>query len=1607
MTDSYQKLIAESTAAIIAQLPKDTKEEMREFTRRFFQKMPVMEIEALQPEEGAKIVQRAYQAMQQRKPGELHLSFAQEGAESSALILVNDDMPFLVDSVTAELNRHNLSPVKLIHPILHVKRDKKGRYEQVLPKAAEQAIVESCIYIELPVIHKGMTPDKIKEHLREVLSAVRRVVDDWKFMMTRVDDTLTEIASRDLNGKQQDEVEELSAFLNWMRDGNFIFLGAVDYDFSTDAERFKVVEGTELGLFSLEDFPMKPQGYSAMPAESRHFALMPNMLEITKSNTISVVHRPVHMDYIGIKRFDARGKVMGERRFLGLFTSGVYYQSTETIPILRRKMSRLLQQSNFDPNSHDGKALKTIIEFAPRDELFQMSEQDVFDYAIGVLSVEANPEVHLFMRRDLFERFVSCMVFIPRDRFNTGLRKKVSQIVTDSLNGELTDYYTQVTDSPLARLHLIVKTTPGKIPDVSVEELEAQLAEVTYRWSDMLKAELKDRFGEKEAQAIFHTYNNAFSQSYINQYPPSSALYDIVKIRDVIERGNLTLALYRRNGDSSNTLHLKFYNPEQQAALSDILPMLENLGFRVIDEHPFRITPQGAGAKAVWIRDFTLELRDHERNVDLDDLRTLLEEVLLRVWEGKADNDGFNALALLCGLNWRQITLLRAYSRYARQTSLTYSNKAMVEALTEHPEIAATLVEYFECRFDPEKGENCDKTQDTSRSEERDLHEEIEWLLGSVSNLEEDAILRVFRDLISSTWRTNYYQMNANGQPKDYISFKFNSANVPGLPLPRPFAEIFVYSRRVEGIHLRGGKVARGGLRWSDRREDYRTEILGLMKAQMVKNAVIVPVGSKGGFVVKHPPKEGGRDAMMQEGIECYQTYLRGLLDITDNLVEGKIVPPEHVVRYDEDDPYLVVAADKGTATFSDYANEISAEYNFWLGDAFASGGSVGYDHKKMGITARGAWVSVQRHFREMGIDCQKEDFSCIGIGDMSGDVFGNGMLLSEHTKLVGAFNHLHIFLDPNPDVKRSYAERKRLFEMPRSSWTEYQPSLISEGGGVFSRSDKKIDLTPQIRELLALDEEVESLSPNELISAMLKAPVDLLWNGGIGTYVKAESETHEQVGDRANNLLRVNGNELRCKIVGEGGNLGFTQLGRIEYARQGGRVNTDAIDNSAGVDCSDHEVNIKIAFRALLETGDYAMETRNGVLEEMTDEVARLVLRDNMLQTQAISTAQSQGAVQLEAQERMMNRLEAQGLLNRKVEFLPNTKQMQDRKIAGEPLTRPELSVLLSYAKMAIYDELLSSNLPDEEHLQDDLIRYFPKQMRENYEQQITHHRLKREIIATSLTNSIVNRAGITFFAQIHEDTGLPPCDIARAYIIARDAFEVRDMWRSIEACEEMMPAETSAEMFVQTSQFLERIVIWLLRNLPQPLDIAATMEQFVDGIDHYLKVCDSLVSNTLKKAYAEKKERFMEMQVPEEMAHRVARMEIASCALDVIKISDEQSLSIEQAGELYFQIGARLRLGWLRREASRMDVSNYWERLASKAIISELFDQQRRLAMTAAPKLCDVDGKCDNAIEKWQEMHAKTLQRFHGFIDDLKSAEAVTFPMLIIALRNVEAVG
>ena len=1512
--------------------------------------------------------------------------------------IVNDDMPFLVDSVTAELNRHELTVYLVIHPIISTRRDEAGRLLGLAdPQSGEGAAGESFMQVWINEQSSADKLEGIRAALEGVLADVRVAVADWPKMRDQVSSVLDalETAPPPL---PEEEIAEAAAFLEWLNADHFTYLGYREYDFSGEGEAatLSIRAGSGLGILRDDRASIFDglRNFATLPPEVRHFMRQSRLLMVTKANRRATVHRPVHMDTIGIKKFDEAGRVVGERLFVGLLTSTAYNRSSREIPLLRRKVANIIARAGFAASSHDGKALTHILETYPRDELFQISEDELLEIALGILHLQERQRTALFTRRDPFERFVSCLVFLPRDRYNTDLRLRIQDILAQAYDGRATAFFTHMGDGALVRLHIIVMTKPGAIPDVDPAEIEQRLVEVGRSWADHLQDALIEAKGEEQGLLALRRYATAFPVAYQERFGAHAAIFDIDRLDEALKTGSMTMNLYRPVEAPANQIGLKIYNTGDLIPLSDVLPVLEHMGLKVVSELPYTVHLADQD-QTLWIHDFSMVTSDGAE-IDVGAVKDKFHEAYARSWFGEMEDDGFNRLVLRAGFDWRDVTVIRAYSRFLRQAAIPFSLAYMEETLGNNWQIAKLLVDLFRTLFDPADRGGAEARADA-------IVAEIEKTLDTVSSLDEDRILRRFLNLVQSTLRTNFFQRAADGGYKPYLSLKFDSQAIEDLPLPRPMVEIFVYSPRVEATHLRGGKVARGGIRWSDRREDFRTEVLGLMKAQMVKNAVIVPMGSKGGFVVKRPPASSGREAMMGEVVACYQTMMRGLLDLTDNLVAGAVVPPPDLVRRDEDDPYLVVAADKGTASFSDIANGISEDYGFWLGDAFASGGSAGYDHKKMGITARGAWESVKRHFREIGTDIQTQDFTAVGVGDMSGDVFGNGMLLSRHIRLLGAFNHLHIFVDPNPDAETSWQERKRLFDLPRSAWTDYDASLISAGGGIFDRKAKAIKLTPEIRQCFGIDR--DSVTPNELIHAILRAPVDLLWLGGIGTYVKASTESQAEAGDRSNDAVRVDGAELRCKVVGEGANLGFTQRGRVEYALQGGRLNTDAIDNSAGVDCSDHEVNIKIPLNDALAAGDMTRKQRDKLLEAMTEEVAALVLRNNYLQGQAISVIKAQDWLLLDQQGRFMRALERAGKLKRALEFLPNEETLAERLMARQGLTRPELAVLLAYSKIALYEELLPSDLPDDPQLGDDLMQYFPRPLRESYAEALAGHRLRREIIATVVTNSLVNRVGPTFVHAMREKTGMPGSDIARAYAITRGTFGLRQLWSEIQALDTLVPAQVQIAMLVEINVVAERGTLWFLRTGIQPLDIAANVAACGPGIAELSDCLGDIATESDHAAIAQRTATYVQDRVPEALARRVASLHLLAPGLDIVRIAQAAGSSVPEVGRTYFAVGDRFGFDWLRGAAASVGASdNHWQRMAVAAIVEDLYGHQKELTQRVM-EAADGGDAGDTAINAWIDQRRVAVNRTESLFADLRQAGSVDLSMLAVANRQLRS--
>ncbi|MFG3196617.1 NAD-glutamate dehydrogenase [Streptomyces sp. NPDC048208] len=1527
--------------------------------------------------------------------------------------VVTDDMPFLVDSVTNELTRQGRGIHVVIHPQVVVRRDLTGKLIEVLTTTPHgdlphDAHVESWIHVETDRETDRADLKQISADLLRVLSDVREAVEDWEKMRdaaVRIADGLKdEPQPADLPAA---EVEEARELLRWLSADHFTFLGYREYELLGD-DSLSAKPGTGLGILRSDphhseddEHPVSPS-FERLPADARAKAREHRLLVLTKANSRATVHRASYLDYIGVKKFDADGNVVGERRFLGLFSSAAYTESVRRVPVIRRKVAEVLERAGFSPNSHDGRDLTQILETYPRDELFQTPPAELQSIATSVLYLQERRRLRLYLRQDEYGRYYSALVYLPRDRYTTGVRLRIIDILKEELGGISVDFTAWNTESILSRLHFVVRVQPGtelpQLSDADKERIEARLVEATRSWSDGFAEALNAECGEERAAELLRRYNNAFTEGYKADHSPRSAVADLVHLERLSndKDNDFSLSLYEPVGAAPGERRFKIYRKGDAVSLSAVLPVLNRLGVEVVDERPYEL--RRADRSTAWIYDFGLRLPQTAAGGDHlgEDGRERFQEAFAATWTGKAENDGFNALVLSAGLTWRQAMVLRAYAKYLRQAGSTFSQDYMEDTLRNNVHTTRLLVSLFEARMSPDRQKAGLEITDA-------LLEELDAALDQVASLDEDRILRSFLTVIKATLRTNFFQEARDGGPHAYVSMKFDPQAIPDLPAPRPAYEIWVYSPRVEGVHLRFGKVARGGLRWSDRREDFRTEILGLVKAQMVKNTVIVPVGAKGGFVAKQLPDPSvDRDAWLTEGIESYKTFISALLDITDNMIAGEVVPPEDVVRHDGDDTYLVVAADKGTATFSDIANEVAQSYDFWLGDAFASGGSAGYDHKGMGITARGAWESVKRHFRELDLDTQSEDFTVVGIGDMSGDVFGNGMLLSEHIRLVAAFDHRHIFIDPVPDAATGYAERRRLFELPRSSWADYDTSLLSAGGGVFPRSAKSIPLNHHIREALGIEEKISKMTPADLMKTILKAPVDLLWNGGIGTYVKSSAETDADVGDKANDAIRVDGADLRVKVVGEGGNLGLTQLGRIEFALQGGRINTDAIDNSAGVDTSDHEVNIKILLNSLVTDGDMTVKQRNKLLAEMTDEVGALVLRNNYAQNTALANALAQSKDMLHAQARFIRHLVREGHLDRALEFLPTDRQIRERLNQGQGLTSPETAVLLAYTKITVAEELLHTSLPDDPYLRGLLHAYFPTALREQFAEVVDSHPLRREITTTVLVNDTVNTGGTTYLHRLREETGASLEEIVRAQTAARAIFCSSPVWDAVEALDNQVDAAVQTRIRLHSRRLVERGTRWLLNNRPQPLQLAETVEFFADRVEQVWQQMPKLLRGADLEWYQHVYDELCEAGVPAELATRVAGFSSAFPALDIVSVADRTGKEPLDVAEVYYDLADRLHITQLMDRIIELPRADRWQSMARASIREDLYAAHAALT---ADVLAAGNGTStpEQRFKAWEEKNAPILSRARATLEEIRSSDAFDLANLSVAMRTM----
>ncbi|WP_412050483.1 NAD-glutamate dehydrogenase [Hoeflea sp. Naph1] len=1502
-----------------------------------------------------------------------------DGQAVSVLLITTRNKPFLYDSVMGEVTSHVRDIFMALHPILVV-ADKAPTRLFSHDDGSDPADRVSHIQIHMPRLGEAAAKN-LTDGVTHVLNQVQAAVTDWKAMLAMLDHSAADLVALDVDKKSEPARQEAQAFITWLRDNNFTFLGMREYVYTGEGDKAALSRASTEGLGILADPDLRVLRFGkdqvTTTPEILDFLQGPDFLIVTKANVRSVIHRRAYMDYIGIKRFDHKGKVIGELRVVGLFTSTAYTRSVTKIPLLRSKVNAVISEFGYDPESHSGKLLLNTLESYPRDDLFQIDAPLLARFCMQINELADRPRVRVLPRIDRFDRFVSLIVYVPRDQYDSIARERIGAYFKTVYNGRVSAYYPAFPEGGVARVHFIIGRSEGKTPQIPQEQLERDIRSIVTRWEDQFAT-----LGGDGAARI------SVSQSYKERFSPEEALADLGDILACAKPGTIRIAFYRNDDTPDDRLALKIFHAGEPVALSRRVPLLENLGFKVISEqtHDIFIDEQAGSASTVVVHDMEIAHEDN-RIIDLKADGDRLQQAFLSVWHGDTDNDSFNRLVTNAALTVREAMVLRAYARYLRQAGIPYSQEYVARCLNRHSAIASKLHELFHTRF--EIGVN----PEARKQQQAMLVEAIETALTEVPSLDDDRILRRYVNAIQASLRTNYFQTGPDGAHRPALAFKLDPKALEGLPEPRPFREIFVYGAEVEGVHLRFGPVARGGLRWSDRAQDYRTEVLGLVKAQQVKNAVIVPVGAKGGFYPKRLPVEGGRDAIFEAGREAYKLFIRTLLSVTDNIVGDAIVPPQDTVRHDEDDPYFVVAADKGTATFSDTANALSQEQGFWLDDAFASGGSAGYDHKKMGITARGAWEAVKRHFREMNIDIQTTPFTAAGVGDMSGDVFGNGMLLSEKIRLVAAFDHRDIFIDPDPDCAAGFAERSRLFDLGRSSWQDYDKSKLSKGGMIIPRTLKSVDLTPESAAAIGLSG--LKTTPQEIMSAILSMETDLLWFGGIGTYIKDARENDADVGDRANDPIRVTARQVRAKVIGEGANLGVTQKGRIAYALNGGRCNSDAIDNSAGVNSSDVEVNIKIALANAMREERLTRPKRNTLLATMTDEVAGLVLRNNYLQSLAISLTQAQGVSGVGELNRVMTSLEGRGLLNRKVEDLPDDALVTERVTAGLALTRPEIGVLLSYAKLVLFDEIVASSLPDEPYFSNTLESYFPKRMLKDHAGDIATHRLRREIISTLLGNDAINRGGPAFVIGLGDKSGATAADIVKAFVLARDGLSLDQLYAKIDALDTKVPGTVQNQLYAHVGDALRTVTSWALKTGAAQGDLGAAVKSMRDGVASLGGKLAAAMPQSMEEEAAAVSAELIAQAVPEALAGEIAALGGMTLAPDICNVAALSNTDLGRATGTFFAVTEAFRLGRIVAAVDRIPVSDHFEGLALARSLDEISEARRiisGIALDANPQASDPAGE-------WLEANSGRISHVRNQILSLTDSGELSVAKLTVA--------
>lgn len=1591
----------ENAVATIEELRNEARL-VKTFAAVLFARLSNNGLDVYNPECLAELAVSTYKLFDVRERNAIKLfayDFEGRGALAPVTVIevVNDDMPFLLSSVLAELVARGHTVRFIAHPVLWVQRDSDGHVTELAADRvpSRNSHAESVFHIQIDRITDEARNELI-DALTHVLGEVRVVVSDWKPMLARLREAIDSYIAAP-PPIPADELEESVSFLKWLAEGNFTLLGMRNYDFVTRGEDLHLEPILHSGLGLLRDpgraMLRSSTALTEMSPEARDFFTKPQPLIVTKANFLSPVHRRNHVDSISIKLYADNGTLTGELRLAGLFTANAYYDTTQRIPFLRHKVNQVLQRSGNAPNSYSGRVLLNILETFPRDELFQMPLEQLSDITGALVELELMPRTRVFVHRDEFGRFASVLVYVRRERFSTSVAARISAVLEDAFGGQVTDCTPLFTIGPLVRMHIVVWRYDGNVPEVASSVLEAEVEAIVRTWKDELQDLVQVHYGPR-APYISRTYGRAFPPGYEDTNSPARAIEDIERVEKLSADLPVGIDFFHDEGLPPNELRVMLYQIGEPVPLSKRVPVLENLGFSVIAERTFDISPQNGDRHTVYLHDMLLETADG-RPINLKEQDLRLEDCFLAVWHNNAGNDPYNSLIVRANLNWREAALMRTYGSYLRQIGAPFGQLYLATTLNRHGDIAASLVELFHTLFDPARN----LTPEARQKEAAAITARIEGLLDKVTSLDEDRMLRRYLNLIQATLRTNFYQKPTELTAGPIIALKIRSKSVDGMPAPKPYAEIFVSSPRFEGIHLRGGPIARGGLRWSDRPQDFRTEILGLAKAQQVKNAIIVPQGAKGGFVPRLMPKDASREVVMAEGVACYRSFVANILSLTDNLnlKEGTPVPPRDTMRMDADDPYLVVAADKGTATFSDIANAISKDRDFWLGDAFASGGSAGYDHKKMAITARGAWEAVKRHFREMNIDIQTTPFRVVGVGDMSGDVFGNGMLLSRQIKLVAAFDHRDIFLDPNPDPETSWEERQRLFDLPRSSWQDYNRALISAGGGIFSRAAKTIPLTPEMQALLGT--QLKTASPTEVMRLVLKAQADLLWFGGIGTYVRANTETEEDVNDRANDAIRITGSDVRAKVVGEGANLGVTQRGRIEFALGGGRINTDAIDNSAGVNTSDVEVNIKIALAAAVRAKRITLEERDRLLAAMTDEVAAAVLANNHLQTLAISVDEHRGLGDLGFQTKLMQTLEQGDLLDRVIEKLPSDSDLAKRRQQRQPLTRPELAVLLAYAKIGLYFDLIRSPAIDEPYLARVLVDYFPETMRERFADDIAAHPLRREIIATALTNAIINRGGATFVTRLREETGRDAGEIACAFAAAMGVFQLGDLFDAVDMLNNKTDGPKQLGLYELIQDTLRWQTAWFLRHGHFQDGLSAFIERYREGMDRLNGAIESIFDEWLTGRLEDAMNRLGGEGMPVELTRRFAHMGALSTAPDIISLAIKLGRPEVDIARTYFQAASHFRLEEMRAASETLGQSDYFNRLAINSTQEAVASAQRAIV----EKVYAMANGAGPDFSAWCGRNPQGAARARKSFDAILNGSELTLAKLTVAVAHL----